>query len=150
MMRLREGGLAQVTSFNGGSKTWFALTCLSTFLENHHGDPPLSLWISDEAYLYPETIYSRSKIPLSRLLFVKVDVGKEAWRVTLESVQTGLFLWVLLRTQASPAPAFLRKLQLCAEKSKTRVMILSQTRLPHWTLKTSVDVERYFQTEWVS
>jgi hypothetical protein len=138
-VRLEKGGLAQITSSPGGSKTWFALACLGQFLKSYQGDPPLSLWISEEGLLYPESVILQG-IPLSRLLMVKVMTSSEAWKIALEAMQTGLFAWLLLRTAKPCLPAHLRKLQLCAEQNQSRMLLLSQASIPHWTLKAFVAV----------
>lgn len=141
---LARGGLAQVTSHPGGSTTRFALSCLSSFLEKSEGDPslsiPLSLWISDEGSLYPAGLKEQGPVLLSRILLIQVNSPQEVWRVGLESVQTGLFDWVLLRpSRPCPLP-FLRKLQLSSERMRSRVLILTRNKLPHWTLKAHFQV----------
>lgn len=138
--RLEKGGLAQIVSHEGGSRTWFALTCLGHFLKTTTGDPPLSLWISNEGELYPEALHHYWSVPLSRMLLVQVPTSEIVWQTLLDAVQTGLFHWVLVKTGKSGSPAQMRKLQLSAEKTKTKVLILCQSPLPHWTLKTSVAV----------
>jgi hypothetical protein len=139
--RLERGGVAQITSLKGGSKTWFALCCLGQSLESHHGDPPLSLWISDDGLLYPESLYHFWNIPLSRLLLITVENRVEVWKVVLESIQTGLFLWILIRTTSSCHPSYLRKIQLEAERSQCRVLLLGSQKIPHWILKAKVEVD---------
>jgi hypothetical protein len=146
--KLEKGGVAQITSLRGGSKTWFALSCLGLFLESYHGDPPLSLWVSDDGLLYPESLYHLWNIPLSRLLLVSVghvphhqDGHQEIWKVVLESIQTGLFLWILIRTSSSCHPSYLRKIQIEAERAQCRVLLLGSQKMPHWILKAKVEVD---------
>jgi hypothetical protein len=138
-VRLEKGGLAQITSSPGGSKTWFALACLTQFLKSYHGDPPLSLWISDEGTLYPGSLILQD-IPLSRFLMVKVMTSSDAWKISLEAMQSGLFAWILLRTRKPCVPVHLRKLQLCAERNRNRMLLLCPAKIPHWTLKAFVAV----------
>jgi len=138
--RLENGGLAQIVSLKGGSRTWFALSCLGHFLNTTTADPPLFLWLSNEGELYPEALYHYWGIPLSRMLMIKAPSSEEVWRTSLDAVQTGLFTWVLVKAEQSGTPAQMRKLQLTAEKTRTKVLILCQSKLPHWTLKISVKV----------
>ena len=138
--RLESGGLAQIVSLKGGSRTWFALSCLGHFLDTHTGDPPLSLWLSNEGELYPEAIQQYWNIPLSRMLLIRAPSTEEVWRTALDAVQTGLFAWIFLKTERSGQSAQMRKLQLAAEKTKTRILILCQARIPHWNLKASIQV----------
>ena len=139
-LRLERGGLAQIFSLKGGSRTWFALSCLGQFLKNHTGDPPLSLWVSDDSELYPEAIHHYWGIPLSRVLLIKTPSSEDAWKVSVDAVQTGLFAWVFLKTDRAGEARVLRKLQILSEKTQTKVLLLCQAKLPHWTLKTSVEV----------
>lgn len=139
--KLTKGGLAQISSHKGGSRTCFALSCLRYSLKNSDVEPPLSLWISDGGILYPEPLHYYWKIPLARFVQVSAPGPPEVWRLGLESVQTGLFEWVFLRTEQVCHPTFLRKLQLSAERTTTRVLILCQKKLAHWTLKSHLQLE---------
>lgn len=144
---LERGGLVQTTSLRGGSRTRLALSYLEARFapsgaESRASDPPSSaffLWVADEGVLYAEALHERWHIPLYRLLLVKVPDPQEVWRVGLEAVQTGLFGWVFLRASRACGTAHLRKLQLCAEKASCRVFLLNETKLPHWTLKASLE-----------
>lgn len=139
--KLLRGGLAQISSLKGGARTWFALSCLGYSLKQQPADPPLSLWISHEGVLYPEPLYYYWRIPLARFLQVSAPGPPDVWRLGLESVQTGLFEWVFLRTEQACHSTFLRKLQLAAERTETRVLILCQKNLAHWTLKSHLQLE---------
>ena len=160
---LAQGGLVQATSLRGGSRTRLALSYLEASVvtasgpESEPADPPpplyasdvaekktggaFYLWVADEGVLYAEALHERWKIPLYRLLMVKVPEAGEVWRVGLEAVQTGLFGWVFLRASRACGTAQLRKLQLCAEKARCRVFLLNESKLPHWTLKASIEAE---------
>jgi hypothetical protein len=142
--RLERGGLAQVMSFQGGSTIGFALSCLTASFEIGNGKQdlplPLSLWVSDEGSLYPPVVYEHWRALLSRLLIVQTGDPMEVWRVGLESIQTGLFTWIFLRPSRACHPNYLRKIQLSAERTKSRVLLLCSHKLPHWTLKASFEV----------
>jgi hypothetical protein len=139
---LREGGLAQISSLPGGSRTRFALSCLASWLAPHEEAPSsYSLFISDEGLLYPPAVVTQWKIPLAHLLLVKARDAPEVWRAGLEGVQTGLFAWIFLRPSRGCEAAHLRRLQLGAERTRTRVCLLTQARLPHWMMKARFEVE---------
>lgn len=138
---IEKGGVAQIFSLKGGSRTWFALSCLGQFLRINTGDPPLSLWISEECELYPEALYYYWEIPLSRVLLVRPPTSMEVWKTAVDAAQTGLFAWIIVKTETSCDTTRARKLQLVAEKTKTRVLLLSHSKLPHWTLRASIRVE---------
>lgn len=161
-VRAPRGGLAQVTSLPGGSKTRYALSCLGSFfeVEEKAPDPPAPqtragarvragqenpstdycLFASDEGLLYPEALWTQWRIPLSRLVMVKVALPEDVWRVALEAVQVGLFRWVVLRPSRSCPVSQLRKLQLSAEHGDVRVLLLTKHKLPHWVCQSSVEV----------
>jgi hypothetical protein len=137
-------GLAQVTSLQGGSRTQFAISCLDAFLQVDPPSPTSAengyfVFISDEGSLYPPAL-AQKKIPLFRMLLVKTQDALSTWQASLEAIQTGLFEWIFLRPSKPCSPGYLRKLQLAAEKNHSRVLILSQEKLPHWLLKTSLEI----------
>ena len=107
------------------------------------GDPPSPshfIWVSDGGVLYPGALASRSPVPLSQWILVRAKDATEVWKVGLEAIQTGLFVGAFLRpTKACPA-SHLRRLQLSAERTKTQVFLLCQAALPHWMLKTVVNI----------
>ncbi|MSP18850.1 MAG: hypothetical protein EXR74_04695 [Bdellovibrionales bacterium] len=138
-------GLAQVTSLPGGSKTHLAFECLSVFLK---ADPPAPskqlntnfsyfAFISDEGSVYPPALHALG-IPLSRVLIIKTTTPEQVWKTGLESLQTGLFSFIFLRPSKICPTAHLRKLQLSSERKKAKVFVLSDHKLPHWTLKASL------------
>jgi hypothetical protein len=138
-------GLAQVTSLPGGSKTHLAFECLSVSLK---ADPPAPassfegqtsyfIFISDEGTIYPPALKVLA-IPLSRVLTVKTETSDQVWKTGLEAIQTGLFSFVFLRPSKTCPTASLRKLQLWAERKKSKVFVLSDHSLPHWTLKKKI------------
>lgn len=159
-----QGGLAQVVSLRGGSKTRFALSCLGApkkpalvdpphLLTSHHStlhlpSPPreeqqplpYAIFIADNGSLYPPSLHHHWEIPLSQLLLVTVKNPLEVWKVGLEAIQTGLFAWALLRPSQACPSYFLRKFQLAAEQTKSKVLLLCNAKLPHWTLKASFEV----------
>ena len=97
-------------------------------------------WASDGGSLYPEALYHFWQIPLSHLCLVCPPTPQEVWRVGLEAIQTGLFGWVFLRPSLPCHPSHLRKLQLHAEKTRTRVLLFSENKLPHWMCTLNVEV----------
>jgi len=131
------GGLVQVTSPSGGSKTRVALSCLGF-------DPPLpsqpqpayGIFISDEGLFYPHPLAQYPSL-LSQLLIVKTKESKEVWQTALEAIQTGLFSWILLRPSQTCHPHHLRKLQLGAERTRSWVLLLSDLSLPQWAFRRS-------------
>lgn len=122
------GGLAQIL---GPNKTSMALDCV--FEQQKESD--FLFWISDEGWLYPPSL----RIDLNRLILVKAPHAREVWRTALEAVQTGLFGWVFLRPSQACQASTLRKFQLSAERTQTRVFILPPLKLPHWVFKISVN-----------
>lgn len=136
---LARGGLFQVTSPRGGA-TQFFLSRAGVF-EGY------CLWISDEAMLYPPALLCRSSIPLSRWCFVRVEAPKEAWRVGLEATYTGLFQWILVRPSQTCSPAHLRRLQIAAERARTKILVLGNLKIPHWVLTLSLEIDREAQDE---
>lgn len=153
---LSLGGLAQLLSLPGGSRTQFAISCVldsppqmqsaplfSHSISHAHAPHvnalPYSVFISDEGFLSPEGL-SQFRLPLQNFILVKPPSPREVWRVALESIQTGLFSWILLRPSAPCIPNALRKLQLSAEKTKSRVFIFPKQKLPHWTLRVSLEL----------
>jgi hypothetical protein len=145
------GGLAHIRSHPGGSKTSFALSCLGAFfdplspsLESATAVEAYYLFIADEGFLYPGVLAYQWKIPLSRLVLAKVPDPNEVWRVGLEAIQTGLFSWVFLRPSRACPANHLRKLQLSAERTQSRVFLLSNLKLPHWMFKINLAVEGNF------
>lgn len=137
---LERGGLVQIRTAGGQCATGFALACLKSFLNSAPGPPPLSLWISDEGLPYAPLVSQQGQIPLSRFLYVKVPSANEAWKVGIEATQTSLFAWIFLRpTKGCPVP-LLRKLQLCSERTQTRLLLLMKEALPHWPLKFSTEL----------
>ena len=135
---LSLGGLAQIFTPPGGSKTGFAIECLEKKESDDH-----YIFIADEGVLYPAAVAHYWKIPLSRLLIVKTNKAEEVWKVGLEAIQTGLFGWSLLRPSQSCHPHHLRKLQLSAERTQSRVLILSNLKLPHWMLRAQLHAESH-------
>lgn len=141
------GGLAHVFSLPGGSKTEFAVSCLNSVLSplppsEKKGDTLSEgyfLFASDEGFFYPLPLYHHplGKQFLSRLLIVKISEAKDVWKVGLEATQTGLFRFVFLRPSQTCQVPFLRKLQLAAERTQSRVLLLSQQEIPHWLLQAS-------------
>lgn len=150
-----QGGLAQICSLKGGSKTRWILSCLGQAfplvdppsLPSSRALSPLrkksqitqypdwALWVADEGHLYPPALYHNWNIPLSQILMVKVPSAMDVWRVALESLQTALFRWVILRPSKSCSDAFLRKIQIETRKVRRQVFILSNATLAHWTLQ---------------
>jgi hypothetical protein len=138
-------GLAQVTSLPGGSKTHLAFECLSVSLKADPPAPSQSLtaqttdfiFISDEGTVYPPALNALG-IPLSKVLTVKTETSQQVWKTGLEAIQTGLFSFVFLRPSKPCTTPDLRKLQLCAERKKNKVLVLSDHKLPHWTLKKKI------------
>jgi len=139
---VEKGGLAQLHSSKGAPRLAFALDLLAA----HQTEPSYFLWVSDEGYLFPETLSRRTAFPLQHFVLAKVPSAPEVWKVTLEGIQSGLFGWIFLRSSRGCPPAFLRKLQLQAERSKSRVVILCEEKLPHYLMKTSweIDGEKIF------
>ncbi len=132
----RKGGLRQVVSKAGGSKTEGAFfTALRTSTDEDY-----FLWIADGGELYAEALLHDWTLPLSRLLQVKARDAPEAWRVALEATQTSLFRFVFLRVSIPCAVAQLRKFQLVAEKNRCDVFLLTPAPLPHWTLRETIEV----------
>lgn len=138
--RLDRGGLAQVSS-RGGSKTYFALSCVSASLHSRPGAPPFLLWIADEGFPYPPLLARYWDLPLGRFLMVQPPSPAETWKAALEAVQTGIFGWVLVRPSRGGPPLAARRLQLAAEKTACRVLLLLDAPFPHWTLKASFVVD---------
>ena len=145
---LSQGGLAHVFSLPGGSKTEFAVD----FLHSVFGPPPLTdgtanpayaFFASDEGTFYPVPLYDSEigRRILSRLLIVRLKAAEEVWKTGLEAVQTGLFQQVFLRPSRPSHPSFLSKLQIASEKTRSRIFLLSQAKLPHWVFKTSFEVQ---------
>ena len=138
-------GLAQVTSLPGGSKTHLAFECLSVSLKADPPAPaknlealtPYFIFISDEGTIYPPALKVLG-IPLSRVLTVKTETSDQVWKTGLEAIQTGLFSFVFLRPSKTCPTASLRKLQLWAERKKSKVFVLSDHSLPHWTIKKKI------------
>jgi len=137
-------GLAQVTSLPGGSKTHLAFECLSVSLKadppaptHFEGQTPYFIFISDEGTIYPPALKVLG-IPLSRVLTVKTDSSDQVWKTGLEAIQTGLFSFIFLRPSKTCPTANLRKLQLWAERKKSKVFVLSDHSLPHWTIKKKI------------
>lgn len=93
-----------------------------------------AVFVADEGILYP-TVLASGPLPLSRWLLVKTDKPEDVWKVGLEAIQTGLFGWILLRPSRACHPHHLRKLQLSAERTRSRVLILSSLKLPHWMMR---------------
>jgi hypothetical protein len=89
---------------------------------------------------YPEALWNHWRIPLGQLLLVKVQSPEEGWRVALETVQTVLFRWVVLRPSRSASVAQLRKLQLSAEDTGSRVLLLGKNKLPHWVCRETIEL----------
>jgi len=142
---LNSGGLAKVNSYPGGSRMKQALSWIGP-----SSDPPSPLseaihpteyfiFISDEGFLYPPALQGNRPIPLSRLVLVKVKIAEDVWKVGLETIQTGIFSWIFLRPSRGCSSIHLRKMQLECEKTKSRVVVLSQSNLPHWMFKFSLD-----------
>ena len=126
---LEKGGLAQVSSRKGLPRLDFTLSLLSPREETFF------LWVSDEGYLFPEALSQRYQFPLHQLVIVKVPAAVEAWKVALEGAQAGLFGWIFLRPSKACPPAFIRKLQLQAERARSRIVIFCPEKLPHWLVK---------------
>jgi hypothetical protein len=98
------------------------------------------LWAADEGILYPEALWAQWRIPLSQVLLARLPSPDEVWRVSLEAVQSGIFQWVVIRPSRSCALGQLRKLQLCAERMRVRVLLLPKHKLPHWVCRASIEV----------
>ena len=119
-------GLTEVLSTRGGSKTRFTLSCLGSPL------PQPSLFVSDEGVPYPHP-------SLPPLLIIKAPTSLDVWRVGLEATQTGLFENIILRPSASCPVAHLRRLQIHAERTRTRIFLLPRIKLPHWLIKNTYE-----------
>lgn len=132
-----RGGLAQVHSREGLPRLGFAFDHLLKSNEEF-----FFLWVSDEGYLFPETLSHRYAFPLQQLVIAKVPTPADAWKVALEGVQAGLFGWIFLRSSRGCPPAFLRKLQLASSRAQARVLIFCPEKLPHWLLKTTLEIDR--------
>ena len=137
---VEKGGLAQIHSAKGSPRLAFALGLLSAQKENE----TFFLWVSDQGYLFPEALSQHLVLPLQQFVLAKVPSAADVWKVTLEGIQSGLFGWIFLRSSRGCPPAFLRKLQLHAERSHARVVILCEEKLPHWLLKTSWEIDETF------
>ena len=134
---VEKGGLAQLHSAKGTPRLAFALDLLG----KHQTEPTYFLWVSDEGYLFPETLSRRTPFPLQHFVLAKVPSAADVWKVTLEGIQSGLFGWIFLRSSRGCPPAFLRKLQLQAERSRARVVIVCEEKLPHYLIKTSWELD---------
>lgn len=161
---LEPGGLAQLIALPGGSKTQFAfgLSAQDRSTKRPEAGPPFPscraeaerrriapkqsedgffFWASDQGTLYPESLYHRWGVDPHRLLLVTLPEASDVWRVGLEAVQTGLFAWAFLRPSRGTSVAHLRKLQLEAEKTGTRVLLLLEQKLPNWMCRFSYAVD---------
>ncbi len=92
-------------------------------------------WASDEGLLNAEALHERGLISVERLLLVKTQTPEDVWRVGQEAVETALFGGVLLKPSRLCALGPLRKLQITAERTRTRVILLTRDRVPHWLCK---------------
>ncbi len=134
----KAGGLFH---FQGGA-ILFALSCITTTRQGTAPPYPPSnhsLWISDEGCLNPAVLVARRiDLPLPQLILLTPPNAQECWRVAIEAAQSGLFTWILFRPSRIPDVSTSRRLQLAAERSSTRVLILAELDLPHWVLKATV------------
>jgi len=138
---MEKGGLAQVHSPKGLPRLGFTLSLLKDHKGSVQAWETFFLWVSDEGYLFPETLSQRFHFPLQQLVLAKVPTALDVWKVALEATQSGLFGWIFLRPSRGCPPAFLRKLQLHSERMRSRIIILCPEKLPHWLLKTSWELE---------
>lgn len=125
---LPRGAVVEVA---GHGKTELALR----FLQEH---PELRVaWLEKEFSLFPVSIWQK-QVHLNRLLFV--ETGTECAWAALQILQSQLFPVVTL-SQMSFDEKTLRKIQLCAEKSQSSVLWLSQNLQRSWV--SSLQLQTY-------
>ena len=100
---------------------------VSRFLAEH---PELEVaWLEETgaSTVFPAALAER-RVNLSRVMFVEVERADGAWAL-LQLVNAGLFDVVVARQTGAPEK-FLRRLQLCARKSRTTCLLMNEKRAP--------------------
>jgi hypothetical protein len=133
-----RGALIEISGPAGSGKSELALQFLAEV-------PQLrAAWVEDEFTVYP-CAFPQAGISLNRILFSQG--GSDSIWVALQILSSQLFGVVILKTRLENE-IDLRRLQLCAEKSRSSLIVLSDSpRLQgNWTFQLQLEVQRHPQT----
>jgi len=129
-----RGAVTEVSGEPGSGKTELILNFLSESTQLRVA------WIEEEMTIYP-CAFPMKGVDLERLLFV--EARQEALWATLQVMRSQVFDVVILCVRFIEQ-GHLRRLQLCAEKTDTSLILLSETpsKKGHWPIAFQINVYR--------
>lgn len=135
----QKGALSEISGLAGGGKTEIVLS----WLARHPGERVA--WVEREFTAYP-IAFPQHGVALSRVCFVDAAGADErtlGW-VTHQILSSQAFGCVVIAWGAPCSLVELRRLQLAAEKSQTRVVLLGErpSSAALWPIRLQVEVSR--------